>query len=208
MSNATQLSNPPQSEPMTVDDVPFIFDLDDMSRWLIKRYRNNHDIELSAEVISTAASRLDRNYYPALVLDLRCCVGLTPEVAASVVPAAWVSAERPMSNLFARDWLGLFKLAGYTRDGVPAERPTEPVTLYRGALPRYRKGWSWTEDLDLARWFADRYADLGRPGRVYTTQADPHALLAHLTGDSDFGRQGESEFVVNPADLNIRDLSE
>lgn len=209
MSNATQHLSPSQPETLTVDDMPYIFDADDMFEWFFNQYIDHCGIGPSADEIATAGARVGRNDYPALVFDLHFKAGiLTPKAAASVVPSAWISAEHPMRNLYAEAWIELFNLAGYTRDGVPAERPTEPLTLYRGAVPEHREGWSWTADLDLARWFADRFSDIGRPGRVYIAQADLYALLAHLTGDSDFGRQGESEFVVNPADLNIRDLSE
>lgn len=152
----------------------------------------------TADEIETAGARLGRNAYPVLVADLHAEGLLLPDVAAVVVPAAWSLVEFPNRTLSADLWRALFDLAGYTVEGVPASRPSEPLQLWRGALHEWRAGWSWTDDRDLAQWFADRPHNAGR-GQVWTADVEPARLLARISEQ----RAGESEYVVDARGLEI-----
>lgn len=74
-----------------------------------------------------------------------------------------------------------------------------PFTLYRGAAgvgaARRVRGYSWTSDLERARWFADRFAGhLAQPA-VYRTVVPAELVLFHSQD------REESEFFV---DLPVR----
>lgn len=178
-------------------DVPVIFDFDEAVEAFL-----SETVEPTADNIHVAACSLGRNYYPALVCTLyhegMLWGACGADVARTVVPAAWSAAEFPMIQLDAEEWRDLFDLAGYTMDGRPAERPGESLTLWRGALPEYRDGWSWTEDRDLAQWFAERPHNRA-DGRVYAAIVEPSRLLARISQE----RAGENEYVVDARGLRI-----
>lgn len=167
--------------------VPYVFDLDTMLSHFLEQ-----DADLTANEIEAAGVRLGRNCFPALVDSLYLEALLTPEVGAVVVPSAWSAVEFPSRALGEDEWRELFAFAGYTVEGVPADRPTEPLLLWRGALPEHRDGWSWTDDPELAQWFADRRHHRGQ-GRVWTARVEPGRLLARISQV----RAGESEHVVD-----------
>jgi hypothetical protein len=173
--------------------VPYIFDPDEILSLFIFG-----ELEATAENIEEAALRLGRNWYPALVSGVSQAGWLSAETARIVVPAAWSSAEFPMLQLEPDEWRELFDLAGYTIECVATARPTESLTLWRGALSEHRNGWSWTDDRDLAQWFADRPHNAGR-GQVWAAAVDPCRLLARISEQ----RPGESEHVIDARGLAV-----
>jgi hypothetical protein len=87
-------------------------------------------------------------------------------------------------------WRVLFKYAGYTVDGKPAERPPEPLELWRGSVPERCTDWSWTDNRDVAQWYANGYRR--RPqGTVWQATVEPWRLLARNT------ERNEGEYVVD-----------
>ncbi len=176
--------------------VPYVFTVEEM----LDHFRASC-APPSADDVETAGCRLGRNYYPALVCDLWGEGLLEPAVAAVVVPSAWSDVEFPNRTLDDDVWSLLFALAGYTVDGVPAERPEATMRLWRGALPGHRSGWSWTDDRSVAQWFAERVHNGGQ-GRVWTAEVEPPRMLARM-GEG-VGRPGESEYVVDARGLTIR----
>lgn len=153
----------------------------------------------TVEGIEEAGRLFDRNWRYALLVDLFREGMLEASVAAVVVSSTWSIAEYPLRQLDADEWRALFDLAGFTVDGVPAERPSEPIQLWRGAPEEHSRGFSWTEDRELAQWFADRPQQMGQ-AVVWEVEAPPHLLLARITG-GDVGRDGESEWVVDARTL-------
>ena len=145
-----------------------------------------------------ALTRLDRNDEPLLLDHLLAEGLLTSQTAARCVSAAWCGCDYPNLVLPDYAWRRLFRLAGYTVECSPADRPHESLQLYRGAVPAYRRGWSWTEDRELAQWFADRARHQG-PGLVWVARVAPWRLLARITAE----RRGESEYVVDTYNLRI-----
>ncbi len=174
--------------------VPYVFTIEEMLDYFLDRgdYPSAEDVEI-------AGGRLGRNSYPALVADLNLEGLLDAAAAAVVVPSAWSDVEFPNRALDEDTWGRLFELAGYTGDGVPAARPSEPLKLWRGAVPAHRAGWSWTDLPAVAEWFAARPHNFGE-GRIWTARVEPGRLLARITHQ----RPGESEYVVDARGLPIR----
>ncbi|WP_331727191.1 hypothetical protein OG871_39680 (plasmid) [Kitasatospora sp. NBC_00374] len=91
----------------------------------------------------------------------------------------------------------MFRAAGYTADGVPAQLPSAPVELWRGSVPERRRDWSWTASLAVAQGYAAGTAAVRPAGKLYRTVAPPSALLAYNSG------REEDEYVVDTRGLRI-----
>ncbi len=172
--------------------VPYVFSVEE----LVDHFLDAGE-PTSAE-LEEALARLPRNYGPTLLVDLMAECLLTAEAATQCVPSAWCGCEWPNRTLDDDLWRRLFDLAGYTVEGVPAERPMGALRLYRGALPAHRRGWSWTDDRELAQWFGDRPHN-GGSGMVWTASVAPGRLLARISRE----REGESEHVVDARGLRV-----
>lgn len=183
---------------MAAFEIPRLFDPDEMVQWFIENHPNP-----TADDVEEAGGVLGRNSYPALVLQLHVELGLAPIVLAHCVPSAWQDCEFPTLTLDEDSWEWLFGDAGFTINGVKAPRPTAPIRMFRGAVAEHARGWSWTEDRDLAQWFADRPHNDGR-GRLYSAAVPPGALFACMTGDWADGRAGEGQWVVDGRDLAVQ----
>lgn len=168
-----------------------ITDPDEMLEWLLGR-----EAPLNDDLLGTALSRVGRNNGPWLLGSLWADGWLTEGLAAGVVGPAWSAAEFPDRLLDHDEWRSLFALGGYTVDGQRADRPLEPITLWRGSVEERRADWSWTDSREVAeRYASGRY---GRPvGVVWRAVVEPHRLLARNTD-----RQ-ESEYVVDTEGLVI-----
>ncbi len=124
-----------------------------------------------------------RNELPALLFDLwvKGWFSAAPDALAPAIEDAWTSSEFPLNAADADLWLMLFEEAGFINDVVGDEtaRPREAMTLYRGATQVAAARMSWTDRLETARWFADRFGGvLGR--KVWTARVEPSRLLAHF----------------------------
>lgn len=139
---------------------------------------------------------LGRNDFPTLltyVFDY-----LEPTTRGEALEAAWVSSEYPTFQLSKEEWVTMFDAFGYTVDGTSRERPTESLTLYRGATTEYKQGMSWTDKQEIASKFASGDL-LGRgAGVVFTAKVEPERLYAYFHE----GRR-ESEFVIETDGLEI-----
>jgi len=138
-----------------------------------------------------------RNGYPQLLWAAYSAGALAPGAIAELAPDAWSMPEYPQEWLTARQWRALFDAAGFTVDGEPAERPTTPVRVWRGAYPWKRRWWSWTTSCERAERFANRLPPPG--GQVWATLAPPGALFA-MIGES---HRGEAEVVLDSRGLKI-----
>jgi len=91
------------------------------------------------------------------------------------------------------DAVELFRRAGFVRD-TRNRLPGGALTIFRGvSSPRHRLGLSWTLDLDVARFFAQRYRS--EPGPVYAAELDSTDALAY------FASRDEAEVIVDPQTL-------
>lgn len=126
----------------------------------------------------------------------------------------WTGEDHPEWRFGADFWVWKFRNVGYTFDAPDVtERPTEPLTIYRGSTWGRRRGMSWTTDLELAFWYAGRFdprrggptlrdvfkgtripADR-RPGHVFAATIEPQGILARIEDGL------EAEVVVDPAYL-------
>ncbi|HEY5843531.1 MAG TPA: hypothetical protein VIU87_19095 [Mycobacterium sp.] len=164
--------------------------------------------------------RVDKAEIPRLLVEI--AYQMKPETLAWAVPAAWSWSDPPGLLLPQETWLSLWRRIGYTRDGITADRPSGPITLWRGAYPEWKRGLAWTDNRLIAevfRWVADtphgqqrtRYDGtiitvdgvqygIGRtpvdPGKhVYVAEVPANALLAQI-------RWHESwEYIVDPTNL-------
>lgn len=174
------------------EQLPDSVDTDTLIRWLVRQQPTPTLVQVNDVLL-----RVGRNNGPSVLHMLRSVDRLSAEVAAATIGAVWSLAEYPDRYLGHDGWRALFSLAGYTVDGVPAERPIEALTLYRGSVPERRGDWSWTDN----RAVAERYAGGGLRGRragvVWVAQVEPRRLLARNTG------RDEDEYVVDTGGLVI-----
>src|SRR6266851_4461812 len=118
----------------------------------------------------------------------------SPERLRNLLAAWWDDTEFP-SNFGVHEIVRMFRGAGFVSDDPELTAPTEIMEVYRGAEPRRRRGLSWTRDLERAKWFAQRWNILGRPGQVYAAGVSTRNVLGMFT------QRGESEVVVSPTGL-------
>jgi hypothetical protein len=127
---------------------------------------------------------------PHLLWECWICHDIGVDVLRRLILDVWSSAEFPQRS-FGRDgrrpWLEMFAATGYMSHRTP--RPVEPLTVYRGAVDRHKKGMAWTTDPDIAR----RFADHRGPGTVWQATVPPPAVLGRI----DDGHQGRGEKEVS-----------
>jgi hypothetical protein len=128
---------------------------------------------------------------------------------------SWIHNRSPEPCIGQRRWLQLFKAAGFLvayvdqvkrgDEAVPAkfelitEKPTEPLTLWRGAALNKAKAMAWTVHRECAVEFAEAWADPYRSAcGLFTATVPPQAMLGV------FGDEREQEVVVNPNMLRGR----
>lgn len=167
---------------------------------------NEPDDGWQVDDIEEACCLVGRNAAPGLLMDLHYEDMLTPAHYIAMVGHVWAMAEWPLRQLEGYEWLELFRCAGYTRameDGPGRRwpRPRKPRTLYRGADEANRLGWSWTDKIETARWFANR-PQWKTPGRVWTITVDPRWLLARID------TRKESEYVIEVDEFTPDDVHE
>jgi hypothetical protein len=154
--------------------------------------------QLTRDELAWLMGLAGRTSGPTFLADALAEGKITNETVASLIGDVWSSAEFPDRHLDHDTWRWLFDIAGFTVDGKKAPRPTEPLTLYRGAVPERRTDWSWTRDIEVAEKFAAGSA--GRPpSRVWVCTVPPEHMLAVNT------LREEDEVVVDTRGLQIRE---
>jgi hypothetical protein len=132
--------------------------------------------------------RPEREFGPVLAAGDRARLAL-------LLREAWTAAEHPAHKVDPYVWADMFQEAGFVtdcRDVTAPDWETE-VRLYRGCHPDWRLGMSWTDDLTVARWFANRHDWWGLPGIVVGADVPGHAVLARFVHD-----RREAEWVLDP----------
>lgn len=158
----------------------------------------------SLEAFESRLSRHDRTEGCELLLDAWVNHHISRDTLTAVIGGVWSSAEYPddpwsPDSLDHETWRMLFQAAGFTAGGRPAPRPTAPLRLYRGAVVERLRLWSWTTDLEMARFYAFQYGMRAR-GRVWTMVAPPAAMLCINTSAN---ARDESEVVVDTSRRRI-----
>ena len=113
----------------------------------------SHDGAVSAE---DARAWIFRDGYRDVDLHLVQLISsheLAPDVFTTVLRDVW-RCRPEVTSLSRETWLDLFRVAGFTRDGVRARRPRLPRRLYRGATEDNKDGMSWTLNPAIAHDFA------------------------------------------------------
>ena len=141
---------------------------------------------------------MGRNELPDLLLFVSHT--LPPDQLIAAVGDAWTGCEFPERAMHRRDWLHIFRAAGYHDDLSPAVPPTT-LTLWRGGIKRTRM--AWTADRDQAEWFQNRFVDRGLgPGKLWTVKVGADRLLAHYHAH----HRSESEYVIDPNGLRPKQV--
>ncbi|ODQ96605.1 hypothetical protein BHQ17_00070 [Mycolicibacterium holsaticum] len=73
------------------------------------------------------------------------------EHMARYVHSVWSYADQPHQALSDDEWRTMFRAAGYTCNGEPAE--PRPRRLYRGSPATFKRNWSWTPSRYVATQF-------------------------------------------------------
>lgn len=137
---------------------------------------------------------------PELALDL-------PALLTPMLGYVWNTLGHAPEHLIGPDaWREVFDIVGFTHTdpvnfGQAAERPTAPVTLYRGAIPERADGWMWTDELDEARCYATHSGQFH--GHVWTVTAPPDRVLATI----DFPPNAP-QYVIDTRGLAITHVEE
>lgn len=135
---------------------------------------------------------------------------LSPEDIAHYLKSNWTLVENISGdvNVSRTELIKIFKKANRDILFTDVKEDTfyqkkDSITIYRGTTSNRSnqiKGLSWTRDIKIARYFANRFK---QGGSVYKAQINPKDILAYFTGRS------ESEVVVNYRGLqNITQIEE
>lgn len=156
---------------------------------------------LAADQLTTAElemliSRAGRNEGPVFLATAYAENLIEADTVTALIGGIWSSAEFPDRYLDHGTWRWLFDVAGFTVEGKPADRPTEPLTLFRGAVPERRTDWSWSRDRAVAERFAAGLRGRGT-GRLWVCTVPPESMLAVNT------ERDEAEIVVDTRSLQI-----
>jgi hypothetical protein len=169
---------------------------------LHKRINALSTLEEYRDALATAG----RNAGPELLKRWVLGGRLTPPQLRTLLLEVWSGAEYPERFLGTELWVRWFKRANFiSDDGRP--KPTKPLRVWRGCLPLYRRGMSWTEDPSIAKLFKkrwnnrirDRYGNRMECG-IYTALANPARVLALINAE----RPGEREVVVDTKGMHIK----
>lgn len=152
--------------------------------------------EMRASEFERLVGMTGRVYGPRVLHLLDQFAALRPKAYARVVPYAWSLAEFPGLTMPRADWRALWKKAGFVIDGKSAQRPAEPIRLWRGATRAHKGGMAWTEDRAGAQWFVDHRH---RQGFLWTAVVPPQNLLVRI---HETGRH-ESEWIVDTRGVEI-----
>ncbi|MGW5340324.1 hypothetical protein ACWEQD_18150 [Rhodococcus pyridinivorans] len=115
----------------------------------------------------------------------------TAQWFAGALTLAWRKVEVPTLRVRPDKWISMFRTLGFVTygdvNGVVDEskRPTEPLTLYRGAPPEYRAGLSWTDTPERARWYVQEWETGKRNtgGTVWKCIIPPERFLGYFDRD-------------------------
>lgn len=169
---------------------------------LVARHAGKADLVSPFEALRALGRATSPRYHPDLVLELFEAGALAREGLHKAAWRAWVATEYPEQNGGTERWQGLWESLGFIDDDGPAVRPAEPLRLYRGVgdereVEEGPYGMSWTDDLDQAQWFAERFSYGQGEGMILVADVEPERLYAHFT------ERMESEWLVQTRGLDV-----
>jgi hypothetical protein len=150
---------------------------------------------LSPEGIAVLGSMSTSGQRPRVLRDAVRTRQLQAEDLPELIAFAWLRDDSPTSDISEADWLEVLGAAGFFSYPPGRQRPSRPITLYRGARADRKLRMSWAETHDLALLLGQRHAWFS-PAAIYTGIFEPTSILAYL------GRAGEGwTVVVDPAGM-------
>ena len=168
----------------------------DLSLW---RQAVQEQIE-SAKTLDDVYMLVNKPY--SIVFVQLCQPHLSVTDFSRLLTDAWIRTEAPHNdpNFTREDLLDLFRAADRRSlmdedKYAECEALDDPVTVYRGVTPYNADSvdaLSWTLNYDTAKWFSERF---GQNGTVYSAEISKEHIFALFT------RRGESEVIVDPAEL-------
>ena len=174
------------------DDARYaIVEEEDLRNWIAQSYTSA--TTLAGARIERAILWAGRNDGPDILFAAFDQGLISESDLHELISGVWSDAEFPEEILGQRAWLDLFTLAKLR----PAGQGT--ITAYRGTITRYRRGMSWTTDLEQAKWFAGRWVHFGEPvARVYRARFRPFEILCDVDATAESSGRREFEIVVDP----------
>ncbi len=111
----------------------------------------------------------------------------------------WIDSEAPGIN--KEVWLSLFNSDRPYRKQMMTKNERERladmddvITIYRGCLPKYKDGISWTKSITKAKMFSTRFF---QKGKVFTATCNKSDVIAYKVSRS------EQEIIINPGKVNF-----
>ena len=140
----------------------------------------------------------------------QCEQYLSEKDFAGLLADAWVSSENPNqdANCSISCLIKMFKRCNkkylmQEKDYEVYKSLPDTFNIYRGvAVGRNPKGLSWTQNLETAKWFANRFNRGTKKGYVQMGIAKKEHVLAY------FNTRNEDEIVYNSKKLDISILRE
>lgn len=119
----------------------------------------------------------------------------------------WLNKAGP-SFMYGYDWwFPYFEEIGFITN-YAIDKPTKEIELYRGALPNFKRGMSWTPDKKFAELFVSQHKE----SKVYKATIKPESILGIFYGiaGSYDGKEREAglEYVVNYKEIGEIELVE
>ena len=143
---------------------------------------------------------------PYRLLYFKLCIPyLDNDDFSSTLGDLWISDENGSKNVNCskQELLKWFKKADkkilMLEDEYKHYKSTpDKICLYRGvSCYGVKEGISWTADLDMAKWFANRFSDDGKVFKTYVSKDD---IICY------FSRRGEDEYIIDPEKIKILSL--
>jgi hypothetical protein len=154
-----------------------------------------------AEAFETELLHLGRNRAPGRFLDAVIYNEISRDLTRELILDVWSGAELPLKAVGRNKseaqelWRLMFECTGFVADSD--DLPNMPMTVYRGVPVGKPRGFSWSWQIDTARWFANRYQlALGTRCGIYSVTLEQQHMLGVITE----GR-GECEVIADPAIL-------
>lgn len=185
---------------------------------LVDITKDNNNLELARETVRKTIKRCDdaigvvciirKSYRLTFLKYIKDDLSLND--FSNILNYVWISTENPNGdvNVSINELIKWFKYANkeslMNKDDYKIYqqlREQENIVVYRGvAVNRNPNGLSWTNDLDKAVWFAERYNTDNNTGYVQRAVVNRNQILAYLD------ERGEREIVVDTRKIKIEIL--
>ena len=175
-----------------------ILEDEDAYNEIIECYKNRID---KANSIDTLFYMIRKSYKLTFIKFIEKYLSI--EDLSTLLAEAWTSSENPNQdvNVSLTQLTRMFKKTNKKYLMTEEEYEIynnlpETFTVYRGvASGRNPKGMSWTQSLEVAKWFSNRF-NYGNKGYIQQATANKKDVLAY------FNRRDEDEIVINVKNLN------